>query len=220
MTNLRQPITSDVERRYISAAAGATLRADEPAEGRELPRLHGVACPFDSLSVELWRDYDSGKPIHERFVRGAFAEVLAGNPDIIVPRDHDPMHLLGRTSSGTASVEETDEGLAYWVDPPNTEDGRTVVELIRRRDVAGSSFAFIPGVVSWREEGDRIIRTVERVKGLFDVSPVTWPAYPASSVASRSLDALQAELATWRQGANAWAAACNERRLRLIEAGL
>lgn len=210
-----------LERRYVPAAAGATIRAEDPKDGQELPRLAGVACPFDSLSVELWRDWDTGKPIHERFLAGAFAEVLAAKPDVIVPRDHDPMHLLGRTASGTAFVFESETGLEYWVDPPNTEDGRTVVELVRRRDVAGSSFAFIPAVLSWREEEDRIIRTVEKVAGLYDVSPVTWPAYPSSNVASRSVDELQRELATWRNGGvEAWRHEHRLRLARIAEAGL
>jgi HK97 family phage prohead protease len=205
-----------IERRYVPLAAGAEIRAESDAP---LTRINGLACPWDSLSVELWRDWESGKPVHERFFAGAFADVLAGNPDIIVPRDHDPSRLLGRTSSGTASVFETARGLEYWVDPPDTEEGRSAVVLVRRGDVRGSSFAFLPSTVDWTEEDTRIIRNVRKVSLLHDVSPVTNPAYPESSaLLSRSVEALQKELNKWRSGA--WDAALRDREARLVEAEL
>jgi uncharacterized protein len=210
--------TLTLERRFVSLADGAELRAE--GEG-DLPRLSGIACPFNSLSVELWRDWETGKPIFERFSAGAFGDALQGAPDIIVPRDHDPARLLGRTSSGTASVFETSRGLEYWVDPPDTEEGRSLVVLVRRKDVRGSSFAFIPSTVDWTEEEERIIRTVRKVKGLYDVSPVTNPAYPDSTATmSRSADAMQAELKAWRSGETAWLAALRDREARLVESGL
>ena len=144
-----------------------------------------------------------------------------GMPDVIVPRDHDPGRLLGRTSSGTASVFETARGLEYWVDPPDTEEGRSLVVLVRRKDVRGSSFAFIPATVDWTEEETRILRTVRKVKALYDVSPVTNPAYPESTATmSRSADDVQAELKLWRQGGVAWRNALRERETQIAELGL
>lgn len=184
-----------IERRYVPLAAGAELRAE--GEG-ELPKIHGLACPWRSLSVELWTDWATGKPVFEQFERGAFTDVLAGKPDIVVLRDHDRLHLLGRTASGTANVFETDLGLEYDVDPPKNEDGRSLVELVRRRDLFGSSFSFMARKVEWEETGDRVIRTVKTVSLLEDVSPVTRAAYPESIVSARSVESLQAELAAWR----------------------
>lgn len=210
--------TLTIERRFIPLDAGAELRAE--GDGA-LPRLSGLACPFGSLSVELWRDWETGKPIHERFAAGAFTEALSASPDVIVPRDHDPGRLLGRTSSGTASVFETARGLEYWVDPPDTEEGRSLVVLVRRKDVRGSSFAFIPATVDWTEEETRILRTVRKVKALFDVSPVTNPAYPESTATmSRSADSVQAELKLWREGGSAWKRALREREARIAETSL
>lgn len=210
--------TFTLERRFIPLAAGAELRAE--GEGA-LPRLAGVACPWDSLSVELWRDWDTNKPVFERFVAGAFAEVLATNPDVIVPRDHDPRRLLGRTSAKTASVFETARGLEYWVDPPDIEEGRSLVVQVRRGDIRGSSFAFLPATVEWSEEETRVIRTVRKVSLLHDVSPVTNPAYPESSATlSRSVEAMRDELKTWRRGETAWLLAVRDREARLAESGL
>lgn len=214
-----EPTTSfTLERRFIPVSAGAELRAE--GDGA-LPRLTGVACPWDSLSVELWRDWDTNKPVHERFLAGAFAEVLATNPDIIVPRDHDPRRLLGRTAAKTASVFETTRGLEYWVDPPDIEEGRSLVVQVRRGDIRGSSFAFMPATVDWTEEEDRIIRTVRKVSLLHDVSPVTNPAYPESSATlARSVETMREELKTWRRGDRAWLMAIREREARLVESGL
>ncbi|MEO8277760.1 MAG: HK97 family phage prohead protease [Thermoanaerobaculia bacterium] len=212
------PIIDVLERRFIPLAAGAEIRAE--GEG-ELARLSGVACPWDSLSVQLWRDWDTNKPVHERFTAGAFAEVLAAKPDVIIARDHDPSRLLGRTASGTASVVETSRGLEYWVDPPATEEGRSIVVMVRRGDVRGSSFAFLPATVDWTEEEERIIRTVRKVSLLHDCSPVTNPAYPESTATmSRSVEAMQKELNAWRSGDKAWRAALLNREARLVETGL
>lgn len=188
--------TPTIERRFVPLAQGAELRADEGDSGTDLPKIYGVACPWDSLSVELWRDW-SGKPVYERFARGAFSGVLAENPDIVCLRDHDRLHLLGRTASGTLRVFESERGLEYEVNPPANEDGRTLVELVRRGDLSGSSFAFMADKVEWEETDTQVLRTIKRCSLLEDVSPVTRPAYPASAVSAR-LATLKAELKTWR----------------------
>jgi phage head maturation protease len=73
-----------------------------------------------------------------------------------------------------------------------------ILELIARRDVSGSSFAFTVGkdgeAFRTAEDG-KAIRQIREVKGLYDVGPVLTPAYPASSssVAMRSYEAWLAE---------------------------
>lgn len=204
------------ERRYTPISAGAELRAEE-SEGDNLPKIHGVACPWDSLSVELWLDFETGKPVHERFERGAFDEVLVGEPDIVVLRDHDRMHLLGRTASGTAKVWESERGLEYEVSPPDNDDGRSLVTLVRRGDLFGSSFAFWPQTVEWSEEEERVVRTVRKVKELDDCSPVTRAAYPASSLSARSLSQMKAELDVWRRARRGHLTDADEDMLLLLE---
>jgi hypothetical protein len=76
---------------------------------------------------------------------------------------------------------------------------RDVVEHLRRGDVTGSSFAFVTGGdgVEWTKERGRFIRNVVRVKGLYDVGPVTFPAYSASEAGLRSLALVRAERDQW-----------------------
>ena len=94
----------------------------------------------------------------------------------------------------TLSVDE--KGLRYEITPPNTELGRSLVESIKRGDVDGSSFGFLPrgddGAVVKRKDG-RYIRSIKSVE-LFDVGPVDFPAYKGTSTFARSLDAAKAEL--------------------------
>jgi phage head maturation protease len=67
-----------------------------------------------------------------------------------------------------------------------------VIESIKRGDIRGSSFAFViaKGGETWHVEEGRHIRTVTAVSDLMDVGPVTYPAYPDSSVsvAQRSFE--------------------------------
>lgn len=209
---------TSLQRRYCPSGAARIEVRDEGGEG-DLPVIHGLACPFGRESVELWMDYMTGKPVVERFLPGAFTEVLATEPDIVVLRDHDRSRLLGRTRSGTAKVFETEAGLEYEFVPPPIEEGRAIVALVRRGDIAGSSFAFLDNHVEYEEQEDRIVRTVHKVTMLEDVSPVTRPAYPDSQVGARSIDHLQRQLDEFRGTAHdeSW---YDEVLANLIAAGL
>jgi HK97 family phage prohead protease len=81
------------------------------------------------------------------------------------------------------------KGLRYEVDLPDTAQARDVRELIRRGDVSGSSFGFVVQGDEWDESqmksGKLPLRTLTKLE-LFDVSPVTYPAYPQTSVSARS----------------------------------
>jgi HK97 family phage prohead protease len=85
------------------------------------------------------------------------------------------------------------KGLRYDVDLPDTAAAKDVRTLIKRGDVSGSSFAFRVEDDKWDEgktdkkSGTRTLplRTILRAE-LFDVSPVTYPAYPTTSVSARS----------------------------------
>lgn len=208
----------NAERRYVP---GIEFRAE--GEGGAV-KIHGRAVPWMSLSVPLWRDYRTNKPVRERFAKGAFTEILAKpGIDIVALRDHIDTRLLGRTLSGTLRVYETEGGLDYDFDPPDTTDGRDVVELVKRGDLRGSSFAFgvMPDATheEWEETPEVIIRTVRKAALLEDVSPVTSPAYRESSVSARSLEEARASLEAWRAGGDP-ARAYRERMAELAMLGL
>jgi HK97 family phage prohead protease len=88
-------------------------------------------------------------------------------------------------------LSEDNRGLAFEIDAPETPTIRDlVIAPIQRGDVTGMSFGFsvVPGGQDWGEDQDgMMIRTLTKVR-LYDVSPVVYPAYPATDVAVRSLN--------------------------------
>lgn len=104
--------------------------------------------------------------------------------------NHDPNQILARTKSGTLKVEIDDKGLKYSFEAPNTSLGNDLLELVRRGDISQSSFAFTVKEQEWIErQGERELRRITKVDTVFDVSPVTYPAYGDTTVAARSKEA-------------------------------
>jgi hypothetical protein len=179
----------DIERRFIHAEI--ELRADD-AE----PVVAGYAAVFHELSEDLGG-------FREVIMPGAFTDALKAS-DIRALFNHDPSQIVARTKNGTLRVWEDDKGLRYEFTPNmKTQAGRDLVELVKRGDVDQSSFAFSMdgGVEEWDDSGDMPIRRIKRVSRLYDVSPVTYPAYPATEVqVARSVfDALEEMRARKRQ---------------------
>jgi len=183
---------SEFEKRMLPAQQ-CELRAVQPEgeEGQNLPpRIAGYGAVFNQRSDLL------GGIFVEIIAPGAFDEVLA--QDVRGLFNHDPNYLLGRTVSGTLRLSVDQRGLAYEIDTPNTQTIRDlVVEPLKRGDMSGSSFAMrvAPGGDTWHEEDGVIVRTIYKIAELRDVGPVSFPAYPDSSAAQRSLDA-------WKQTQN------------------
>lgn len=167
---------TDIERRDIPCEI-------EFREDGETATISGVAAVFDAETTI------GSKPFgfRETIATSAFDAALERPDDVRALFNHDPNHLLGRTKNDTLKLTKTPEGLRYEVDLPNTASANDVRELIKRGDVTGSSFGFRVTADEWKEgEGDDLdLRTVTAVE-LWDVSPVTYPAYPQTSVSARS----------------------------------
>lgn len=173
--------------------------------------IHGLAAVFDSLSENLGG-------FREQIKRGAFDKT--NMKDVRGLFNHDANFVLGRTLSKTVRLKQTKSGLEYEIDLPDTQTIRDLVLApIERGDIDQSSFGFIvgPGNDSWDEDSEgRLVRTINAIDQLFDVSPVTFPAYAEASVGVRSRDSYLAEQTAMAEAAQA---AIDERKDRstLIE---
>ncbi len=104
--------------------------------------------------------------------------------------NHDPNYIMGRTTSGTLKLRVDDKGLRYEVAIPDTSAGRDLLVSLKRGDISESSFAFTVEDDSWEQgENGAAVRTIKKVSRLYDVSAVTYPAYPNASVGLRSMEA-------------------------------
>jgi len=145
----------------------------------------GYGAVFDSLSENLGG-------FREIIAPGAFDDVLGDDVRALI--NHDSNLILGRTTSKTLRLSVDAVGLRYEVDLPNTTYANDLAVVMERGDVNQSSFGFRVDKDSWDEDADgRIIRTIEKVSRLHDVSPVTFPAYPEATVAKRSLEQFRAQ---------------------------
>ncbi len=140
--------------------------------------ISGTAIPYNSESEEMYG-------FREIVAPGAFKGSL-GN-DIRCLWNHDTGKPLGRTTNGTLTLRDTESGLAYECKLPETSWGKDARESISRGDVTGMSFGFRVLQDEWAypKDSDIVVRTILEAE-LFEVSPVTFPAYPESVAEARN----------------------------------
>lgn len=167
---------NDMEKRFYNIKLEKRTK-----DGKSNPVVVGHAAVFNTLSEDLGG-------FQERIDKNAFDDVL--DNDVRAFFNHDPNHLLARTSSGTLKLSVDEKGLKYEFSVPNTSSGRDLLVSMERGDISQSSFAFTIQDDTWNQENGVDIRTINKVKRLYDVSPVSIPAYPHANdlaVAQRSL---------------------------------
>jgi uncharacterized protein len=180
------------------------------------PLITGYAAVFNRPSENLGGFVEIIRP-------GAFAKTIQ-TEDIRALWQHNPEYVLGRTKNGTLRLREDEIGLRIEIDAPDTQIGRDAVASIQRGDVDQMSFMFEVVADEW-EQGAPVKRTLVEVK-LYDVSPVTFPAYPQTSVSVRQHVAELSGATGQAPGAAAAAAATRpqvrmglrKKYLRLLEA--
>lgn len=139
--------------------------------------VEGYALRFNTLSNDL----------------GGFVETIspqaledADLSDVRCLIDHDPSKVLGRTTSETLSLKVDDEGLYFRCRLPDTSYSRDLYENIRLGNINQCSFGFVldeDGDTVERRDDGLFKRTLNRIRSLFDVSVVTYPAYNDTDVA-------------------------------------
>ena len=158
------------------------FRASEDEGGRT---IEGYAALYDSESEELWGFTETIAP-------GAFDN--ADLSDVRALMNHDPNLILARSASGTMQLGTDQKGLWYRFEAPDTTFGNDFLTMVKRGDISQSSFAFTIKEDSWEDvEDGKTLRHIRQIDRVYDVSPVTYPAYEKTSVTARSLDAHQKE---------------------------
>lgn len=169
----------ELERRVIS---GAVELREQDGKGV----IEGYGAVFGQETV-------IGDWFRERIEPGAFDDAVTKD-DVRALFNHDPNLILGRTKAGTLTLSVDERGLKYAIEPPNVSYANDLRESVRRGDVSQSSFAFRVLTETWEKAakpGELSLRLIQKVE-LFDVSPVTYPAYEGTSVSARA----KAEAAT------------------------
>jgi uncharacterized protein len=175
-------------------------------KGEDKTVVRGYAAVYDKLSENLGG-------FRELIAPGAFDGVL--EDDVRALLNHDSNLILGRTKSGTLRMGIDDKGLWYEYDSPDTSYARDLLISLERGDVDQSSFQFTVEDDEWKEdEEQRYVRTIKKVRMLYDVSPVTFPAYPDATVALRSLDRLKEKREDPKPD-NTWENEARERQIRI-----
>jgi HK97 family phage prohead protease/HK97 family phage major capsid protein len=134
--------------------------------------VSGYAAMFDDIT-------DLGY-FKERIARGAFDGVMEDDVRLLINHAGVP---LARTTNGTLDLEVDETGLRYTARLADTTEGRDLYKLIKRGDISQSSFAFTIADEDYDRKAN--LRTITKMGSLLDVSPVTYPAYPTTTVAAR-----------------------------------
>ena len=187
--------------RFIPAeTCGLQLR--EPQEGQQENRtIEGRPIVFGVRSVNL-TPWSSTRKVYEVLEPGCISRELLQKSDVVLNLNHSNMvpDVLGRyrnTDRDTLSLELRGDGIDCRCELPNTSNANDTLELIKRGDINGMSFAFeddyedTENGVSYErtndvEDGKEVwLRHVKKITGLYDVAIVTHPAYKQTSVGMR-----------------------------------
>ncbi len=149
-------------------------------DGDDKAKIIGYSAVFDQLSDDLGG-------FREKIQKGAFAKSISED-DIRALFNHDPNYVIGRNKNSTLKLEEDDHGLKVEIEPPDTQFANDLLKQIERGDINQMSFGFVTRKDEWDEtDENNPIRTLLDVQ-LWDVSPVTYPAFPQTSVGIRSTE--------------------------------
>lgn len=191
MTKLNKETVS----RRVLRTACAELQVREAAEGETPSRtITGYAIMFGVPSEPLWSDDES--EAREVIAPEAVTKEVLDASDIKFTMFHDRQLILARSKKGAGSLsyEVDGKGVKFEFDAPNTADGDKALELVRRGDISGCSFAFstrywdsdfVERTAKVVNGASQITYTVKAVTGIYDFTLAADPAYPDTSVEAR-----------------------------------
>jgi hypothetical protein len=160
--------------------------------------LVGHGAVYDRWSVDLGG-------FKELFEQGTFSESIKRD-DIRSLKNHDPNYILGRSRAGTLTLEEDAKGVKFDVTLPDTTYAQDLRVSVERRDITGCSIIFsvdpknerwfVDGeevefldalMAMWDEKKHKVERRISKAN-MYDIGPVTFPAYPQTDVKARAAE--------------------------------
>ena len=143
-------------------------------------RLSGHAAVFD-------HEADIAGFFREVIRRGAFSRAIEERQDVALLLNHDPSTVMARVSNSTLRLAEDAIGLYFEAElDARDQDAVRTVNKIERGNISQMSFAFSPAIDQWDHNQDPPLRSIIDTD-LFDVSPVTYPAYQQTDVNAREI---------------------------------
>lgn len=173
-----------IERRIVPLDR-IELRAATPGVEGSIGVLAGHAAVFNRDSENMWG-------VVEQIAAGCFTNSIARD-DIRGLFNHNPDKILARNvakPTPTLRLFEDAIGLGFEIDLDDTTIARDLQKSVKRGDISGCSFSFATVMDEWDYKPDPIKRTLKECI-LYDVGPVTFPAYPDTDVSARDRRALQ-----------------------------
>ena len=156
----------------------------QSASGRT---VSGYAVRFETESVNMG--------FVEIIKRGAITEETIKTSDVFALLNHNENTVLARSNHGVGSLTLTvdNDGVYYEFEAPNTANGDELLEHIKRGEISQSSFAFTvsneDGAETWTKRSDGVIvRQINKIARLYDISPVYQPAYESTTCSKRALE--------------------------------
>ena len=187
--------------RFVPIEA-CNLQVREPQEGEQESRtIVGMPVLYNVRSVNL-TPWSEDREVYEVLEAGFITPELLQRSDVVLNLNHSNKvtDILGRyrnSERDTLSLDLLAQGMACRCDMPHTNNANDTLELMRRGDITGMSFAFSDNPhdkesVTYEQTNERSadgkevwLRHVHKATGLFDVAIVTHPAYEQTSVVTR-----------------------------------
>lgn len=149
--------------------------------------ISGYAIVFNSQS-QIMIDHKESRGFREVIKPQSISEAILMQSDIKMLLEHNRQRLLARSRFGKGTLTHgiDAKGVYYRFTSPNTDDGNTAVELLKRKDLSGSSFSFKVAKDIWTKQGNLWIRTITQIDKLLSFSLTADPEYIETTPEVRS----------------------------------
>jgi len=169
-----------IERRIAESPASSMT----PSDDGHAVKSSGLRTKLNGLAAVYETPTQIGNWFVERIARGAFSEVVRTD-DVRLLFNHDANQILARSRNQSLRLYDSlSEGLVFWADLLADDPlSDAIAARISRGDISGCSFSFTVKQDRWelgKKAGDLDLRIIEKIGHLYDVGPVTYPAYEST----------------------------------------